>query len=158
MVAQSNQSQTGRILEDEKMDDIGTLRFAAESTEYCVTCATRILASWQGWPHKDVVPLLPRLESGYCESCGGSAPLNSERITWYNYHGQYNTGLPDYWLLKIEGERTKWGLPYYAEGACPKCRSHTIISEMKYPNGKHELMHNCKECGLRKVRANQAAV
>ena len=77
-----------------------------------MACATRILASWQGWRHKDVVPLLPRLESGYCESCGGSAPLNSERITWYNYHGQYNTGLPDYWLLKIEGERTNWGLGY----------------------------------------------
>jgi len=127
------------------------------SIQYCESCATQILASWQGWPHKYVVPLLPRLESGSCGLCGGSVPLYSERITWYNYHGPYSTGLPDYWLLKIEEERTKWGLPYYAEGVCPKCRSRTIISEMKYSNGKHEFMHNCKECGLRKVRANRAA-
>lgn len=124
------------------------------STEYCKSCATRILASWQGWPHKDAVPLLPRLESGICESCGGSASLNSERITWYNYHGSYNTGLPDYWLLKIEGGG-RWGLPYYAERLCPKCRERTIISEIKYPNGEREHMHNCKKCGLIKVLSDQ---
>lgn len=121
-------------------------------TEYCESCAKRILSHWQGWPHKDIVPSLPRLQSGVCESCGGSAPLNSNVVTWHNHHGPFNTGLPDYWLLKIEGEVTKWGLPYYAEGECPHCHGRTIISEMEYPNGRQELMHNCKECGLQKVQ------
>ena len=60
--------------------------------------------------------------------------------------------LPDCWLLKVDGERRKWGRPYYAEASCPKCKERTIVSEMNYPNGTHELMHNCPACGLTRVR------
>jgi hypothetical protein len=115
----------------------------ATSTTYCETCGTKILGAWQGWPHKDVVPILPKLESELCPSCGGGAALTSNRIAWFNYHGRFSTGLPEYWLLQIGGDTTHWGLPYFAEGQCPKCHSRTIVSEMKYPNGTHELMHNC---------------
>lgn len=123
----------------------------AMSLTFCQTCATRILATWQGWPHKNVVPMLPHLEASACATCGGTTPLRSDRITWYNYHGEFNTGLPDYWLLKIDGDTTKWGLPYYSEGMCPRCHAQTVVSEMAYPNGKHERMHNCQLCGLIRV-------
>jgi len=133
---------------------------SATSTIYCKACATRALATWQGWPHKDAVPLLARLDVGACPSCGGTSALRSDQVTWFNYHCEFSTGLPDYWLLKIDGEITKWGLPYYGEGSCPKCKTRTIVSEMKYPNGEHELMHNCQSCGVsifpkgRRVRPN----
>jgi hypothetical protein len=124
----------------------------AQASIYCESCAAPWLGAWKGWPHKDTLPLLPRLDVSPCRSCGGTSALRSERITWFNYHSEYSTGLPDYWLLKIDGERTRWGRPYYAEGACPKCGTRTIVSQMRYPNGTHELMHNCPSCGLRRLR------
>jgi RNase P subunit RPR2 len=123
--------------------------------KYCDSCARRIIASWQGWPHKNAVPLLPKLESGSCPECSGSSPLLSNRITWFNYHSRYNTGLPDYWLLQVDGDRPNWGQPYFAEGTCPKCHSRTVISEMKNRDKSHELMHNCPSCGVQRLPANR---
>ena len=124
------------------------------STFYCETCATRTLAVWKGWPHRDAVPLLKRLEAGVCSSCNGTSVLRSERVVWFQYHSEFSTGLPDYWLLKIDCLRAKGrGLPYYAEDSCPKCKGRTVVSEMRYPNGRHELMHNCPSCLCSRVRS-----
>ncbi len=121
-----------------------------QNTLYCEICSEAILSSWRGWPHKDVIPLLPRIEFGKCPCCSNEASpgLVSSRITWFNYHGAFSTGLPDYWLLVIDGDRKKWGLPYFAEGVCPLCKGRSAISKMKFPNGTCELMHNCEKCGL----------
>ena len=118
--------------------------------KFCRQCSQAILAGWKGWPHKDAVPLLPRMSDGHCETCGGEQALNNEDIIWLNYHSKYNTGLPDYWLLKI-GIPNKWGRPYLSEGECPRCKSRTIISEMIFPNGKRETKHNCEKCGIRQA-------
>jgi hypothetical protein len=115
---------------------------------YCDQCSQPILAAWKGWPHKDAIPLLPKLVNGKCEQCGSEKPLGNGLITWFNYHSEYSTGLPDYWLLIVDGERTKWGNPYYSEGKCSKCDAVAIISEMKFPNGKRELKSNCISCGV----------
>ena len=124
-----------------------------QSFTYCESCAKNLLAEWRGWPHRDPIPLLPSIKAGVCETCGSrSAPLENERITWFNYHGEFNTGLPDYWLLVIDGERKKWGFPYFAEGQCPRCNQRTIISQMHYPNGTSELKHNCGACGITNAR------
>ena len=48
--------------------------------------------------------------------CGNAAVLLSNRIAWLNYHGPYNTGLPDYWLLVINEIPNKWGLPTTPRG------------------------------------------
>jgi hypothetical protein len=76
--------------------------------------------------------------------------LDSARINWHNYHRQYNTGLPDFWLLQLDDDSLKrhWGLPYYTEARCPKCRARAIVSEMKFPNGDRELKVNCQRCGV----------
>ena len=128
-------------------------RMERQEHTYCGICARPELKEWQGWPHKKAIPLLPRILGDTCEACGSAAErIASGRITWFNYHGEFNTGLPDYWLLVIDGERLKWGLPYFAEGVCPRCSSRTIISQMNFPNGTSELKHNCAACGIRSLR------
>jgi len=122
------------------------------SVDYCLKCSADILNGWQGWPHKVAVPLLPQMVHGHCTVCDGIDVLHSDRITWFNYHSDFNTGLPDYWLLKINGERTKWGLPYLSECECRKCGGRAIVSEMNYPNGKYETKSNCEACGVLRCR------
>lgn len=120
-----------------------------QAIQYCEQRAQGIVKEWKGWPHKKPIPLLPIVVGGKCEKCSGSIVLDKSRITWFNYHGEYNTGLPDYWILVIDGEHTKWGEPYYSECTCPKCGARAILSEMKYPNDKHEFKSNCSVCGIR---------
>lgn len=119
--------------------------------DYCKDCSIDIINLWKGWPHKNAIPLLPRIIGESCGVCNNNNKLNNEEIVWHNHHGEYNTGLPDYWLILIESSKNKWGLPYFSEGTCPRCNSRTIISEMNYPNGKRETKHNCKKCGIRKT-------
>lgn len=119
-----------------------------QELHYCEGCSKDILRRWKGWPHKDPIPFLPRIESGLCSLCGGSRELSIARVAWSNVHGQFSTGLPDYWLLAVDVEESRWGRPYYAEGNCPKCRARSVISEMNYPNGSHEMKHNCGICGV----------
>ena len=123
-----------------------------QTTDFCGECARASLASWQGWPDRNPIPTLPKIIAGACESCGGTSSLPSSRIRWFNYHGEYNTGLPDYWLLEIDGERVKWGFPYFAEAACAKCGEPATVSQMCFPNGTTELKTNCRYCGLRTAR------
>ena len=120
-----------------------------QENAYCEVCSLAALKQWKGWPHRDAVPVLPRVESGVCQRYGDStAALASSSVIWVNYHGPLNTGLPDYWLLAVDDKPRKWGLPYYAEGICPTCGDRSIISEMNYPNGTRELKHNCANCGV----------
>ncbi len=74
----------------------------------------------------------------------------SGNIAWYNHHGPYNTGLPDYWLLVVNaGENLRnWGFPYFAEGPCPVCGERSVVSCMSLPNGGQELKYNCPTCGV----------
>lgn len=117
---------------------------------YCRPCATRMLKAWKGWPHRDPVPWLPRMHEGSCEACGQiEEQLPSATISWFNYHSEFSTGLPDYWLLIADDVRTKWGYPYYADGRCSRCGGLVVISEMNYPNGTRELADNCASCGVR---------
>ena len=116
---------------------------------FCGSCSPRLLGSWKGWPLRDPIPELPRFERGCCSSCGGSGtPLVSADIQWLNYHGQYNTGLPDYWLL-VTDQVTVWGSPYFAEGTCPKCHQPAVISQHgDNRSGRFEYKINCAGCGL----------
>ena len=116
---------------------------------YCKTCGEMILKQWKGWPHKDVIPLLPRLIDGACENCGSTQGLNSDEIVWFNCHGAYTTGLPDYWLLEINSFGNWWGRPYLSESNCPICNGRAILSEMYCPNETHETAHNCPKCGVK---------
>lgn len=119
------------------------------SHTYCEPCSVPLLTAWRGWPHQRPVPLLPRLVGGACEACSGSGKeLDSRRVRWFNYHSEHNTGLPDYWLLKFDGAASKWGLPYFGEGVCPRCQGRTIESQMNYPNGTREIRHSCAVCGV----------
>ena len=120
--------------------------------QYCEDCAKNILGRWKGWPHKNAVPLLPKITEVSCSICGGSRDLQSNRIKWLNCHGSGSTGLPDYWLLVIDHGNPTWGHPYHTEGNCPKCGEVSIISEMNYPNGEREYKSNCEICGVKSVR------
>lgn len=109
------------------------------------------MAQWEGWPHRDAIPSLPKLTGAGCETCGGTERLSSARIRWFNYHGPYNTGLPDYWLLKVDEGPEKWGSPFYAESRCERCGEVAVVSQMRFPNGSSELMLNCSRCGAGRV-------
>lgn len=122
-----------------------------QTINYCEVCATGIIGSWKGWPHKQAIPILPKIEGESCPSCDGAKSIVNKRITWFNYHSEYSTGLPDYWLLEVDGSRKKWGHPYYGECKCPKCGKASILSEMKFPNGKQEFKSNCPQCGVRNI-------
>jgi hypothetical protein len=122
--------------------------------KYCNACSEKILKEWQGWPHRDVLPFLPKMSNGNCEICGNANGLEPLRICWLNYHSEFSTGLPDYWLLVIKPQGNKWGYPYYGESNCPKCGGRSIVSQMKYPNGTSEICHNCEYCGVIKINKN----
>lgn len=137
----------------------------SETHTYCRPCSQTILSKWKGWPHRDVVPLLPLVtvrqsnasatNNDYddCPVCGGTNDtVFNSMIKWLNVHGPYNTGLPDYWLLVISDNKSKWGLPYYAETMCPRCKQRAVVSEMRYPNDDHEIAYNCANCGVQSVR------
>lgn len=119
-----------------------------QGVTYCNVCADRILEPWKGWPHRDVIPLLPKSIGGVCEKCGSNETLDPSEIIWLNCHSEYSTGLPDYWLLVISSGWSKWGLPYFSEGQCPRCKGRAILSEMNYGSGNRELRHNCQKCGV----------
>ena len=129
-----------------------------EHYTYCRDCSEQILREWKGWPQRDKVPELPRIIDGECEVCKGNTELHSQDISWLNYHSEFSTGLPDYWLLRTDQPESKWGLPYYCESECPRCKSRSIVSQMHYPNGTIESSHNCAQCGVIKIKdeANRA--
>lgn len=114
---------------------------------YCSDCAAPILKQWQGWPLRDPVPLLPKIWDGKCEACGSEGDVvPNTTIQWLNYHGPYNTGLPDYWLL-VTDQQTVWGQPYHAEAQCPRCGGRAVMSEHgDARNGKFAYQLGCPAC------------
>ena len=73
----------------------------------CRHCAEWAVGRWRGWyptPRanaSEALPQLPAMNGGKCERCGGQEPLALNHIIYQNYHGPYNTGMPDYFYLKI---------------------------------------------------------
>lgn len=122
---------------------------------YCKECAIPLLGGWRGWPLRDPIPLLPLLGEEGCASCGAMEPgISSEDIQWLNYHGPYNTGLPDYWLL-VSDQKTVWGRPYHSELACRRCNGRAVLSEHgDTRKGSFEYKVNCPKCGLLAPRPN----
>jgi hypothetical protein len=109
---------------------------------FCRSCSISSLKRWKGWPIRDPLPLLPLIENGKCKICGGTNDLLSMNIIWLNIHGPYNTGLPDYWILKINEGKTfkkkfisKWGLPYYKFETCKRCGGLLLVSIFNPPIG-----------------------
>jgi ribosomal protein S27AE len=123
-----------------------------DSITYCLPCSKVILETWKGWPHRKAVPMLPNLDGNECEKCGSSQSLSGHKITWLNCHHEFNTGLPDYWLLEIEGKAVKWGRPYLGQEECTRCGTIAVVSEMNKSSNRRELKINCAKCGLVKMR------
>jgi hypothetical protein len=120
---------------------------------YCKKCSDPILKEWKGWPHKDSVPLLPILGIDGCDNCRSATAdeIPAHNIAWVNVHGEFSTGLPDYWLLRANDPDQEypdsliehWGRPYLSEGLCPKCGNRAVLSE----HGA-EKKYNCEKCGV----------
>ena len=100
-------------------------------TRYCERCAREAFRAWQGWCTSGTegwnaksrdrlrLPDLPQLQDARCPECGGSESLVAAQIFYENYHGPWNTGLPNYFVLRIADEarnaepaRRQWGRPY----------------------------------------------
>lgn len=122
-------------------------------TSFCALCSRELLGEWKGWPLRDPIPELPRMNSPKCGSCGNSeVPLLSTQIFWLNCHGPYSTGLPDYWLLVTDRE-TWWGRPYFGEVSCHKCGRSSVLSQHgDARNNSFEYKINCASCGLVRPR------
>ena len=85
--------------------------------ELCRTCAEWAFARWRGWcsmgtedwTEKPNLPDVPSLDGGKCPRCGGADGLKLEDVSYQNVHGPYNTGLPDYFCLRMDPANLKWG-------------------------------------------------
>ena len=53
---------------------------------------------------KPPIPYLEPVVTEQCEKCGSTERLSNKRIFWFNVNEEHNTGLPDYWLLKIDAD------------------------------------------------------
>ena len=117
-------------------DRTGRAGSTSESEPFCLDCAKAAFRAWRGWcsfgttnwsqQRKEglALPDLPRLQEGRCPQCGSTGSLGPEQIFYVNVHGPWNTGLPDYFVLKtadgadlqIVGFHRKWGRPYADTG------------------------------------------
>jgi len=135
--------------------------------KYCRACADSAFQVWKGWPGKDLVPSLPKLQHGECPVCVSTKAVHNEQIVWVNM----GMGLPDYWVLyardsavnghcgpsEFEDQNpdfyVKWGSPYCYEHACPRCRNISPVSKFT-PNEKHrQYFLHCNSCGILNVES-----
>ena len=103
---------------------------AKKQTFYCYDCSEAKLNAWKGWPHKSPpIPYLETVEGNNCDDCGSERKLSNQQIFWFNVHEKHNTGLPNYWLLKIDADPwyAKWGYPYKDRMRCLKCKQPATI-------------------------------
>ena len=122
---------------------------AEKQTFYCYDCSEAKLKAWKGWPHKSPpIPYLAPIEGNNCDTCGSEKKLSNQKIFWFNVHEKHNTGLPNYWLLKIDADPwyAKWGLPYKDKMRCLKCKQPATISERRISDQKTEVKYNCEAC------------
>ena len=113
---------------------------------YCYECAEQKLSKWKGWPLKNPVPYLETVDGNNCDACGSEIKLSNKQIFWFNVHEKYNTGLPNFWLLKIDADPwySKWGYPYKDKMLCLKCKKPATISE--FMSDRNKLKCNCAAC------------
>ena len=114
-------------------------------THYCKTCAVKAFSKWKGRPHKDVLPLLPKIVSGTCQRCSGAESISSYNIAWLSHK---NEDAPAYCTLVEVAYTNDLGLPYFSEMRCPKCQQRSIVSEVNLPDGGTEYKCNCQLCGI----------
>jgi len=103
------------------------------------------------WPHRGKhIPSLELMGGESCLVCGGSEKVSNQDIRWVNVHGVGNTGLPDYWELRVitEARYEKWGLPYFDVVNCSKCSREVALSRFVSPNGKQQTREECAFCIL----------
>ena len=100
---------------------------------FCRTCALAAFKLWKGWPSRDArswpkqqqkiayLPDLPICEpNGACPKCGNRQTLKAAHVFYKNIHEEFNTGLPDYFVLTIiEDDQSnflkRFGKPYTEE-------------------------------------------
>lgn len=95
------------------------------NAQLCLTCAEWAFSRWRGWcsfgterwRDKPDLPDVPLLEGGKpCSRCAGTTTVRVEQVYYHNIHGEYNTGLPDYFVLEIHSSDTsdmrRWGSPF----------------------------------------------
>ncbi len=91
---------------------------------FCHACAEEAFKIWKGWCsfgtnnwserdlEKTKLPDIPELVDGKCPRCGGEKRLADRKISYQNIHGPGNTGLPDYFVLYINGTSPRKGIIY----------------------------------------------
>ena len=144
------------------------------NTSFCRDCANWAFARWRGWhPTKraaqsESLPDLPLMIGGRCEICGGSALLAPQHVFYCNYHGPYNTGLPNYFYLIINETEVVPGIPairdlappYMLEGVArlpllALAHKETLASEWNFVHRRIETRRS--ETELREAAQREAA-
>ena len=125
---------------------------------FCRNCTIAALANWKGWPIRDRIPILPIVRDDDCPLCGCTEKVISTNIFWLNIHSEYSTGLPDYWVLKINRAEhfekrflSKWGLPYFEMLLCNKCGSD-LLTSIFFPPVGWQLRKQCTRCDFTEVK------
>lgn len=88
----------------------------------CNKCAKLAFEQWRGWcayglTDPPPVPDVPRLVDGRCSKCASTDGVAPDRVGYVNVHSEFNTGLPDFFVLKVfdsaaEVSGSRWGVPY----------------------------------------------
>jgi hypothetical protein len=99
-----------------------TVSAAADGRPLCRTCADWAFNRWRGWCAHGLddpppVPDVSRLVAGRCPRCEGDEGVTAAHIGYVNLHGEGNTGLPDFFVLRIfdgpgDDSWGRWGMPY----------------------------------------------
>ena len=95
---------------------------AADERPLCSKCAKVAFDRWRGWcadglPDPPPVPDVPRLVDGRCPVCQSTSGVEPGRVGYVNVHGEFSTGLPDFFVLKVldsvaQVSNSRWGIPY----------------------------------------------
>jgi hypothetical protein len=90
----------------------------------CKNCAEWAFARWKGWcsdgtqqwAKKPDLPDVPFVDDRKCSRCHGVNGIPIDNVYYFNVHGKYNTGLPDYFNLIIRENdpfnMRRFGSPY----------------------------------------------
>ena len=139
------------------MRDIGPFEARICDIRFCRRCTFAAVSQWKGWPIRDAVPAFPIMKDGKCPVCGGNEEVVSSNIAWLNIHGPYNTGLPDYWILKANDKlgfekrfSSKWGLPYYELMPCERCGGN-LLTSIFCPTLGWQIRMKCTVCDFDKT-------
>ena len=110
---------------------------------FCRQCVDWAFSRWRGWcsngtkswKEKPDLPEISQLTDEGCPRCNGTEGVDLSEIFYQNYHGEYSTGLPDYFTLGVNPDNAdalqRFGRPYQDSWVTRRIPLDQLDGEMK---------------------------